>query len=157
MKINESQRILIEQQGKVNKNVNSGTGASFQEVMDQMTSNRETDKALPLNINPVQIIDRPVSIVPVNGLESEANEKDILLNSLKDTLDLIDFYAGKLADDSFPAENLSTLVDQLDDRLTAIKGMSSVEGMPEKLKPVISDIAVTIGSEIERYRRGDYV
>ena len=156
MKINESHMTHIEQQSKANKNKNTGAG-SFQEIMDQVASHKETGKALPLNINPVQIIDRPVAITPVNGAASGINEKDMLLDSLKDTLDLIDFYTGKLADDSFPAENLSSLVDQLDERLSAIKDMSSAEGMPEKLKPVISDIAVTIGSEIERYRRGDYI
>ena len=156
MKINESHRMLIEQQNKINKNKNTGAG-SFQEIMDQVASNREPNKALPLNINPVQIIDNPVAITPVNGAVSGINEKDMLLDSLKETLDLIDFYTGKLADDSFPAENLSSLIDQLDNRLSVIKDMSSVEGMPEKLKPVISDIAVTIGSEIERFRRGDYI
>ena len=156
MKINESHRMLIEQQNKINKNKNTGAG-SFQEIMDQVASNREPNKALPLNINPVQIIDNPVAITSVNGAVSGINEKDMLLDSLKETLDLIDFYTGKLADDSFPAENLSSLIDQLDNRLSVIKDMSSVEGMPEKLKPVISDIAVTIGSEIERFRRGDYI
>ena len=156
MKINESHMTLIEQQNRVNKNKNTGAG-SFQEIMDQVASQRETGKALPLNINPVQIIDSPVAITPVNGAVSGINEKDMLIDSLKDTLDLIDFYTGKLADDSFPAENLSSLIDQLDERLSTIKDMSSVGDMPEKLKPVISDIAVTIGSEIERYRRGDYI
>ena len=155
MKINENQKLLIGQQAKINKNQNTGTG-SFQEIMDQMTSHRETSNTLPVNINPVQIIDKPADITTINGPASGSDEKSLLLDSLKDTLDLIDFYAGKLADVSFPAENLSSVIDQLDERLTAIKDMSSADGMPEQLKPVISDIAVTIGSEIERFKRGDY-
>lgn len=155
MKINESQRILLEQQGKINKNRNTDAG-SFQQIMDQMNASAETNKALPLNINPVQIIDRSINVAPINGSFDSSN-KNLLLDSLKDTLNLIDFYAGKLADKSFPAENLSSLVDQLDERLASIKDMSSIEGVPDKLKPVITDVAVTISTEIERFRRGDYV
>ena len=155
MKIHEMQRMLLEQQGKINKKRNTDEG-SFQQIMDQMTSGTETKKSLPANINPVQVINGPSGALPING-SSEAVDKDLLLDSLKETLNLIDFYAGKLADESFPAENLSSLVDQLDERLTSIKDMSSMESVPEKLKPVISDVAVTIGTEIERFRRGDYI
>lgn len=155
MKINESQRMLLEQQGKINKNKNTDAD-SFQKIMNQMTSSAGTNKTLPVNINPVQIIDGTAGALPINGSIGPA-EKDLLLNSLKETLDLIDFYAGKLGDMSFPADNLSSLVDQLDNRLASIKDMSSMEGVPEQLKPVISDVAVTIGTEIERFRRGDYI
>ncbi|MBN1904132.1 MAG: hypothetical protein JW927_03455 [Deltaproteobacteria bacterium] len=155
MRIDEGQRILIEQQGKLNKSQNSETG-SFQQIMEQLTSRPETGRALPLNINPVQIINGPAGIIPMTG-QSDSNEKAMLLDSLKGTLDLIDFYTGKLADTSLPAEDLSSLVDQLDEKLADIKGISSMEGIPDKLKPVISDIAVTMGAEIERFRRGDYL
>ncbi|MGD9160932.1 MAG: hypothetical protein PVG39_21115 [Desulfobacteraceae bacterium] len=155
MKINESQRALLEQQGKINKNRNTDAD-SFQKIMDQVTSGTETNKTLPVNINPVQILNGPEGVIPVNE-SFNMSEKDLLLGSLKETLDLVDFYAGKLADESFPVENLSSLVDQLDERLASIKDMSSMEGVPEKLKPVITDVAVTIGTEIERFRRGDYI
>ncbi|MDM7919702.1 MAG: hypothetical protein QUS12_11110 [Methanosarcina sp.] len=155
MRIDEGQRILIEQQGKINKTQNNEAG-SFQQIMDQLTSRPETGKALPLSINPVQIINGPAGIIPMNG-QPDSNEKSMLLDSLKDTLDLIDFYAGKLSDTSLPAEDLTSLVDQLDEKLADIKGISSMEGIPDRLKPVISDIAVTMGTEIERFRRGDYL
>jgi hypothetical protein len=155
MKIYENQRVLLEQQGKINKNKNTDAG-SFQKIMDNLTSSTETNKTLPVNINPVQIIDGPAGTLPINVI-SGTSEKDLLLDSLKDTLNLVDFYAGKLADESFPAEDLSSLVDQLDERLASIKDMSTKEGVPDKLKPVISDVAVTIGTEIERFRRGDYI
>ena len=155
MKIQESQRALLEQQSKINKNKNTDAG-SFQQIMNQISSSTETNKTLPVNINPVQIIDGPAGTLPING-SFAPSEKDLVLGSLKETLDLIDFYAGKLGDESFPAENLSALVDQLNDKLTSIKEMSSMEGIPEKLKPVISDLSVTLGTEIERFRRGDYI
>ena len=158
MKINESNGALIESQSKLNKNRNTDNEGSFQQIMDQIASNGETTKkTLPLNINPVQIIESTTSVNHVNQLESETNIKNTLLDSLKETLDLVDFYVGKLGDTSFPAENLTSLIDQLDDKLMTIKNISSEESLPEQLRPVVSDIAVTIGSEIERYRRGDYI
>ncbi len=156
MRIDESQRALLEQQGKINKTKNTEK-VSFQQIMDQLALRPEAGKALPVNINPVQIIDGPTGIIPLNGSKPGSVEKNILLDSLKDTMDLIDFYAGRLSDVTIPAENLSSLVDQLDEKLTAIKGLSSIEGIPEKLKPIISDIAVTMSTEIERFRRGDYL
>ncbi len=158
MKITESNRVLLEQQSKINKTGNSESG-SFQQIMDQMTSKSEGVSASPpASINPVQIIDSASGIMGVGGITpSGSAEKNEILDSLKDTLDLVDFYAGKLGDKSFPAENLSGLVDQLDERLSSIKEMASQEGVPEKLKPVLTDMATAIGSEIERFRRGDYV
>ena len=66
MKIHESQRALLEQLGKINKNKNTDAG-SFQQIMDQVTSGNETSKTLPVNINPVQIINGPSGVLPVNG------------------------------------------------------------------------------------------
>src|SRR5512145_1171178 len=125
MRIDEGQRILLEQQGKVNKNKNDDAG-SFQQIMEQLTARPETGRSLPLNINPVQIIDGSTGIIPVNQAVSGSNEKTMILDSLKDTLDMIDFYAGKLADTSLPVEDLASLVDQLDEKLADIKGMSSM-------------------------------
>ncbi len=155
MRIDEGQRINIEQQGRINKSRNSEAG-SFQQIMEQLTSRPETGRSLPLNINPVQIINGPAGIIPVNG-QPDSTEKTMLLDTLKGTLDLIDFYAGRLSDTSLPAEDLTSLVDKLDEKLSDIKGLSSMEGIPDRLKPVISDIAVTMGTEIERFRRGDYL
>ena len=155
MKINEGQSAFLDPQVKVNKGKNSEAG-SFQQIMEQLTPRPETGGSLPLNINPVQIIQGPTGIIPLNG-QTDSSNKTMLLDSLKDTVNLIDFYAGKLADTSFPAEDLTSLVDQLDEKLAAIKDMASMEGIPEKLKPVISDIAVTMGTDIERFRRGDYL
>jgi hypothetical protein len=42
-----------------------------------------------------------------------------------------------LSDTSLPAEDLTSLVDKLDEKLSDIKGLSSMEGIPDRLKPVI--------------------
>ena len=158
MKITESSPVLLEQQGKINKTNNSESG-SFQQIMDQVTSKtEEAGSSLPASINPVQIINPASGVMGIEGITpSGSPEKNELLDSLKDTLDLVDFYADKLGDKSFPAENLVGLIDQLDERLTSIKDMASQEGVSEKLKPVLTDMATSIGSEIERFRRGDYI
>ena len=159
MKITESNRVLLEQQSKINKSENSESG-SFQQIMDQVTSKNEAAASPipPAAINPVQFIDPASGVMGIDSIVPTGSaEKNELLDSLKETLDLVDFYAGKLEDDSFPAENLTSLVDQLDERLTSIKDMAAQEGVPDKLKPVLTDMAASIGSEIERFRRGDYI
>ena len=41
--------------------------------------------------------------------------------------------------------------------LQVLSNMEGVEGISDKLRPVISDLKLTIGTEIEKYRRGDYI
>lgn len=156
MKIYEGQRILIDQQKTISSKKTKET-ESFQQVMDKVTDNSAVSRKLPESINPVQIIDGIIGAVPVEESSTVSAEKGILLDSLKDALDLVDFYAGKLADRNFPADNLSSLVDQLQEKLESIENFSSEESVPENLKPIMSDLTLTIGTEIARYRRGDYL
>jgi len=156
MKIHEVQKILIEQQEKAGKKKGTGT-ESFHQIMEEINKKTETCQNVPENINPVQIIDGIIGTVPVNNHTPISNEKGVLLDSLKDALDLMDYYVGKLADNSFPADNLSSLIDQLQERLESIEGISSADAAPDKLKPILSDMVITISNEIEKFRRGDYV
>ena len=70
MKITESNRLLLEQQGKINKTDNSESG-SFQQIMDQVTSKTEeagASTSLPAGINPVQIINPASSVMGIDGI-----------------------------------------------------------------------------------------
>ncbi len=83
-------------------------------------------------------------------------ERKQVIEELRQTLDLVDFYAAKLADSSLPARGMSPLISHLEDRLDALQGMESSPNLPEKLRPILSDVVITIGTEIARFRRGDY-
>ena len=138
---------------------NGSNGDDFKKIMDQVNSGQEVKQSTSQSLNAVPNIDSiiginritPVDMVPVS------NDKRMLLDSLRDTLNLIDFYAGKLGDGSVPAKDLTPLIEQLDNRLESLKIISKGDNVPDELKPVISDMKVTIGTEIERFKRGDYI
>ena len=152
MKIYEHQGVQFNQTDKNEKKKVSDT-SSFQAVMDQITSssinkgnNNVTGIRTPL-ANDIGVVfkDEPVK-----------NTKNELLNTLKNTLDLVDFYTGKLADMSISSDSLTPLVDQIEQRLDNLKEMGSSAGANDKLKTIISDMTNTMGVEIERFKRGDY-
>ena len=129
----------------------------FQKVIEQMkeagkmtNSSAKVDAALRpavLNrINGVEIVQ------PANYVPNKAN----LIDALKESLDLLDFYADKLADGSLPADGMQPLVDHLDERLTTLMRMEVDPGLPEKLKPIVSDLGLAIGKEVAKFKRGDY-
>lgn len=158
MKILEGQGPKIEEIGKT-KFKNESAGDDFKKIMDQLTSIQEANRSEPAHsLNAVPNIEGIINVNRINPVNSiiVSSEKKLLLDSLSETLNLVDFYAGKLADENIPAKDLTPLIEQLDGRLESLKVMSKGDSLPETLKPVINDMTVTIGAEIEKYRRGDY-
>ncbi len=158
MKIHEGQFIKMDNAGKTKSSGGPG-GDDFQKIMDQVASGQNAAKSDSLqssnavpNMEAVLNMNRmaPVNMMPVS------QEKRELLDSLNDTLNLIDFYAGRLGDKNIPAKDLESLVEQLDNRLESLRVIGEGSSVPEALRPVISDMTLTIGAEIEKFRRGDY-
>ena len=79
-----------------------------------------------------------------------------LVDELLETLDLVDFYSSKLADSSISSSGLTPLINHLEDRMEGLKGMESAPETSEKLRSVISDMVITIGAEVAKFKRGDY-
>jgi hypothetical protein len=152
MKIYERQSVIFNQTDK-NDRKNISEKNDFQAIMDKVTaSSAGKENNVPTNIQP------PFT----NGIgivlkEDPVADKRELLTGLKDTLDLVDFYAEKLADSSLTSDNLSPLVEQLEERLDLLKEMGTSSRMDDRLKTIISDVATTMGVEIERFKRGDYL
>lgn len=153
MKIYEHQGVLLDQTSKNNrKNVSEKN--DFQAVMDQITSS-STDTQ---NNNIASNIEMPfINSTGIVIKEDPVSGKEDVLNGLKDTLDLIDFYAEKLSDTSLSTNSLSPLVEQLEERLGMLKEMGSSDQTDDRLKTIISDAATTMGVEIEKFKRGDYL
>lgn len=157
MKIYEDQGSILGQTQRSGHK--KGTGSSeFQKVMDQTSfqieQKGESLVQRPLGVLPeaVQILSGPEKV----GGAGNRFDQGSLVDALGETLDLVEFYAGRLGDTSLPAEDMDPLVTHLEERLTSLKDLESAQGMPEKLRPVISDLMVTLGTEIAKYRRGDY-
>jgi len=152
MKIYEHQGVLLNQTCKNNKK-NVSENKDFQAVMDQITSasaGKQND--VPANIEMPFINSAGIVIK-----EYPVSSREEVLNGLKDTLDLVDFYAEKLADSSLSTDSLSPLVEQLEERLSLLKEMGSSDQTDDRLKTIVSDAATTMGVEIERFKRGDYL
>ena len=158
MKVYEGQGSVIQRPKKVAKN-DSLNKFEFQNIMDKVHANGskienedQNRGAIPVP-GGVHILNGAVQIHgPINSAE-----KRYLVDELEKTLDLVDFYALKLADSSMPARELNTLVDHIEEKLHTLQGMKSVPKIPEKLKPIISDMVITIGAEISKFKRGDYL
>jgi hypothetical protein len=158
MKVYEGQGpILQETNSKVKKDKSHGD--EFRKIMGQMNIESEKTKQ----------IEEYKSIQPViNGIEivrgvdkaqqtSETMGNKQVVETLKETLDIIDFYASKLGDRSMNMSGLSPLINHLEDRLQVLGEMEIAEDVSDKIKPVISDLKITIATEIEKYQRGDYI
>jgi hypothetical protein len=156
MKVYEGQGSIIQQANTTLKNKNND-GSDFQKIMDEMNSGIEnkgiTPGQLPPVDNGIQIIH---GIEKING-DSDLSAKEKIVNDLQNTLDMVDFYSKKLADSSMSVSDLDPLVSHLEDRMGTLKDLESSSDTPEKVRPVISDMVITIGAEIAKFRRGDYI
>ena len=152
MKIYDRQSVLFNQTDK-NDRKNISEKNDFQAIMDKVAESSESKE----NNAPANIQMPFANGVGMLFREDPVADKREVLSGLKDTLDLVDFYAEKLADSCLPSDNLSPLVEQLEQRLDILKEMGTSSQMDDRLKTIISDVATTMGVEIERFKRGDYL
>ena len=157
MKVYEGQGPIL-QHIKKHTNPKKSTDSDFQKIMDQIrVQSEKTDKSPPKEgiepvVNGIQMVRDP----GLNNGSPVSTEKSHLIGTLRETLDMVDFYAAKLGDSSMPITDLAPLIGHLESRIDVLRDMGSVERLPERLKTVISDTAITIGSEIAKFKRGDY-
>ena len=157
MKIYEGQGPILHQVSKKTKEKGSHE-SDFKKIIDQINSPSETKEKID-NLEKSGPVMGGIHIL--NGVEHAkeplgVTEKRKVIGELKETLDLVDFYAAKLADSNLSLNGITPLVNHLEYRLETLRNMESAPGMPERLRPVISDMATTIGTEISRFKRGDY-
>lgn len=157
MKVYEGQGSVLQPAHK-NMNKKGPKESDFQQIMDQtrLQPEKKGDLALYGNLEPVadgihihhgaEKINEPLKMV---GREQ-------VMEEIKQALDIIDFYAAKLADSSLSISGITPLIGHLEDKMETLRSMASTPGMPEKLRPIISDMVITIGTEIAKFRRGDY-
>jgi hypothetical protein len=51
---------------------------------------------------------------------------------------------------------LSPLIGHLEEKMEALSHLESNPDFPGSLRPVVSDLLVTVGTEIAKFKRGDY-
>lgn len=157
MKVHEDQAPLLHQTSKkVTRKVDGAN--DFQKIMEEkmVGVERKDVQNGPSNIdsivNGVQILQGTQQV----RRPPETLEHKPVLDEIQKTLDLVDFYAEKLGNTSLPVTGLDPLVDHLEKRLEGLKGMESNPELPDKLRPILSDVVMTMGTEIAKFKRGDY-
>ena len=158
MKIHEGQGPLIPPNSKIGPKKGSEVN-DFQKIMDQTRLPIEGKEAITGKEVFGPVPDGVQIIQGTNRTNEPVNipQKKQVLENIKETLDIVDFYAKKLGDTSLSATGLAPLVGHLEDRLDMLKELASSPRTPEKLRSVVSDMAISIGTEVAKFKRGDYV
>ena len=154
MKVYENQGLIQPTHSK-KTHKNGDKDDEFQKIMDQMQA--ETMKSEEA-VNPGSVAPQ-LDVRIIQGVQqtgSSTQVKQMVLNELRSTLDLVDYYAEKLGNTSLPVTGLAPLIEHLDERLKNLQDMESTKGLPDKLRPIVNDVVVTLGTEIAKFRRGDY-
>ena len=158
MKISEGAGPIIPQSQKKKPKTESGDG-DFRKLMDQAVG--QPGK----NPKPAGTAFGPE--FPPDGIQMTASSKDISkpttvdevrerLVTLEKTLDLLDFYADKLGDPTLQLKELSPMIDHLENRFVHLEEMNSSMALPDSLKTLFDETMTVMGTEIAKFRRGDY-
>ena len=130
----------------------------FDKVMNQVISRSDRDQEISSQKCPTPITQGVVigeGVMEVKDVAT-ATAKQQVLEGIREALDIVDFYAAKLADASQPIATMSPLIGHLREKMEGLQGLVSQPGVPERLKPLISDTVLAIGTEIAKFERGDY-
>ena len=133
-------------------------GQSFQSIMEQV-SGGEGNKGTPVGGPETVFPGQEVQIIPgVGKVEStqESAQKTQILGAIEETLDTVDAYAAALRNGSLSTSDIEPLVEHLETRLEGLRQVEADPELPEGLRTVVSDLALTIGTEVAKFGRGDY-
>jgi hypothetical protein len=159
MKIYETHHGQIPESSVKKTDKSGNTGDSFQRVMEQINQQEQGVGATPVK--------GPASVLPPDGVQILTGAERVdgsfssetraqLLREIGDTLDMIDSYAAGLKNSSISPSDMSPLVEHLEGRLESLKTMQADPDLPEGLRSIVSDLAITLGTEVAKFGRGDY-
>jgi len=156
MKVYESQNGVLQEIRR--KRPNTPESGGFQRVMDQVKAQTDALESQQARAQ-TETVPNGIRILAesqkVEGSPGVLETKEVV-EGLEQTLDLLDFYALKLSDPSFSIKDMSPIITHLEERLEGMRNMQSTSPLPDGLSSVFSDTMITIGTEIAKFRRGDY-
>lgn len=157
MKITDTQHGQIPNSLKEKSGAGRGEEGRFQKIMDQVAS-RDLKGAVvqgapgmpvPGGVQIIQGLERPAAVHSLGA-------KDMLLGEIRETLDMVERYAANLGNVNMRASDMKPLVEHLQGRLESLRRTEANPELPEKLRAVVSELVLTIGTETARFGRGDY-
>jgi hypothetical protein len=162
MKITDNMGNLFTQ-GSKNRSQKANPEQSFSEVLVQVAQGpvEGSSGVKPgTSIPPLGALDPVTLSEPVRPLSQSEGETPLvagLIDELETTLHAFDHYRIKLGDESVPVDDLADIIGHFEDRIDRLQALNSAATTPEGLKEVTSGLMITIATEIEKFKRGDYV
>ncbi len=131
---------------------------AFQEVMNQVAERGGKEAEVPASVNTAHAspnITPPQLIRDLEGQDGIATRYK-LMKEVENTLDLAGFYTQKLGDPGVKTTFLEPLVNHLEAKMEDLRFLQNNGKIDEELKAIVSDLDITLGTEVARFRRGDY-
>ena len=156
MKITDAQQGQIP--GRVDgKSTRRNDEGGFQKVMEQVAQKDRGAAGAPgvAGAPPPDGVQIVPGLEKVDGVHA-GGPKEMLLREIRETLDVIDHYAADLGNRNLSTAEMRPLVEHLEGRLEGLRRMEKAGELPEAVRDVVSDLAITIGTEVAKFGRGDY-
>lgn len=158
MKITDIQHGQVPGSTTGNRSANGAEEGQFQKIMEQV-SGKDVGQGASAE-GPVHMpVPGGVQLIPGLDKTGAVDSKEpgrMLLGEIRETLDMIDRYAEGLGNMSMPASDMRPLVEHLEARLAGLRQLETSPELPDKLRSIVSDLVITIGTETARFGRGDY-
>ena len=157
MKISDTQASMFSEMS-TRKSGKSKADGSFQKVMNEVMEQQDEKAARPDSTNSPEF--RP-DISPTQMIREIGGQNDSLsgtqvMKELESVLDLAGFYSRKLGDPAVKTASLEPLITHLEGKMEGLRSLKEHGSMDDKLKSIVSELDLTLGTEVARFRRGDY-
>ncbi len=140
---------------KTEKTKNKDT---FQNIMNQVLDQQEEKSAESARASAPKAVSNtlPASLVGhIDGKNTSAFCEQVM-KEVQSALDLAGFYSNKLGNPSVSADSLEPLVGHLEEKMNDLRFLKEQGNIDQDLKTIVSELDVAVGSEVARFRRGDY-
>jgi hypothetical protein len=140
---------------RTEKNKNKDT---FQNIMNQVLDQQEEKSVESARANAPGAVSNtlPASLVGhIDGKNGSASCEQVM-KEVQSALDLADFYSDKLGNRSVSAASLEPLVGHLEEKMNGLRFLKEQGNIDQDLKTIVSELDIAVGSEVARFRRGDY-
>ncbi len=158
MKIHEIESVGLPQKIR-GRSGSAKPKGDFQEVMNRAINRDIANDVKKPSVNPVLVPETVVHVQPAQTLgsgEGVDNFGQKALREVEGALEMVGYYADKLADPDLKTEALEPLVTHLEERLHGLSLLDREGPLDGTLKGIISDLNINLGTEIAKFRRGDY-
>lgn len=136
----------------------SKTNGEFRKVMNEVLERQDGKTTLPVSVNAPEFSS---NISPAQMIRDIGGQNDSLfgtqaIKELESMLDLAGFYTRKLGDPAVKTASLEPLVTHLEGKMEGLRSLKEQGSMDDELKSIVSELDLALGTEVARFRRGDY-